>query len=145
MGERRTHYRLVIALQRRKSCVFSLLLFFVTLFAGSLSSPSIWAEDEVAIPCEVMETSQAKLTSFSNEVAIHYALIHHRDARERPALSKCLKKQTAHEVSFCYEGRKCRAILFRLDHCFGRGLLIYFDEVRLKKGAIIRLECPALE
>ena len=43
---------------------------------------------------------------------------------------------------FAGDGSAHQAILHRLKHCFGRGLLLYTDSVSLAEKGVIRLELP---
>jgi len=115
------------------------LSFLIVVFF--LSFP-LRAQEKVTIPCKVMEIQGAQSSSSEVLRDIRYVLIHHADLRDRDTLSRCLKKGTTHEVNFFYQGQKHKGILFRLDHCFGRGLLIYREDIKLTKGETIDLECP---
>ena len=66
-------------------------------------------------------------------------LVHHAHAEDREMLSKWLKAHSGTEVTFIVNQKEHRGILFRLAHCFGRGLLIYVGDVRPEKRDIIQV------
>ena len=102
-------------------------------------APPASASEELQIPCEVMEVSNAFESSSSKLLGIRYILVHHAHAEDRGTLSQWLKAHSGTEVVFIVNQKKYQGILFRLAHCFGRGLLIYADEVKPEKREIIKV------
>jgi hypothetical protein len=130
-------------MKKSKKALTHILGVLLISFLCFLFSGSVGAQDSLSILCEVMEAKKAESSSSEPVKQIYYLLIHHKDPKDREALSYCLKRKTDHEVTFSYQNEKYRGILFRLDHCFGRGLLIYFQDIKLKRGDKILLECPS--
>jgi len=126
-------------LQRGRRMGEALMVCLVLFFLPTM----LISEDRISIPCEVMEVQKAEVSSLQAFRDTHYTLIHHLNPQDRPALSRCLQRETGHEVTFSYQGKGYTGVLFRLDHCFGRGLLIYQGEPKLTRGDTITLDCPA--
>jgi hypothetical protein len=116
----------------RKSLVV-LPLFFLWV------APPASAWGELLIPCEVMQVSKPFESSSSKLSGIRYILLHHAHSEDRETLSKWLKAHSGTQVTFIVDEREYKGILFRVAHCFGRGLLIYADEARPEKRDIIKL------
>lgn len=95
--------------------------------------------EKITIPCEVMEVSESFHSSSSKLNGIRYILLHHAHSEDRQILSKWLKAHSGTEVTFIVNHKEYKGILFRLAHCFGRGLLIYAGDVRPKKRDIIEV------
>jgi hypothetical protein len=108
------------------------------LFVGSTA----FSSDKITLPCEVMESSQALSTISGKINGFRYALIHHANDADRDTLSRWLKAHGGTEVKFIVNGEEHEGILCRLDHCFGRGLLIYKADVKPEKRAIIKIILP---
>ena len=100
------------------------------------------AEDPIRMPCEVMEVSPAFQTQFSRLKDIHYLIIHHANAADRTTLSTWLKAHSGAEVIFVVNEKRYRGVLCRMAHCFGRGLLIYTDPVKVSRRDIIEVVLP---
>ena len=77
------------------------------------------------------------LSSSSKLSGIRYLLLHHANSADRETLSNWLKEHSETEVAFLFEGKEYKGILCRLANCFGRGLLIYADNVKPVKRDII--------
>ena len=95
--------------------------------------------DKITIPCEVMEVANAFESSSSKLNGVRYILLHQAHSEDRETLSKWLKAHSGTEVTFIVNQKAYKGILFRLAHCFGRGLLIYADDVRPEKRDIIQV------
>jgi hypothetical protein len=110
------------------------------LFLSSIwiISPTL-AQDMLTIPCEVIEVSPPFQSSSANLSGTRYILLHHAHSEDRETISRWLKAYSGTEVTFIVNKREYKGILFRLAHCFGRGLLIYTDEVRPGRRDIIKL------
>ena len=70
---------------------------------------------------------------------VHFMVIHHAIAADRETLSRWLKSNSGTEVQFAIAGKMYHGVLYRLAHCFGRGLLIYAGETGVKKRDIIQI------
>jgi hypothetical protein len=103
-----------------------------------VASPAL-ALENITIPCEVMEVSKSFESSSSKLNGVRYILLHHAHSEDREMLSKWLKAHSGTEVTFIVNQKEYKGILFRLAHCFGRGLLIYADDVSPEKRDVIRV------
>ena len=103
-----------------------------------VTSPAL-ALEKITIPCEVMEVSKSFESSSSKLNGVRYILLHHAHSEDREMLSKWLKAHSGTEVTFIVNQKEYKGILFRLAHCFGRGLLIYVGDVRPEKRDIIKV------
>ena len=99
-------------------------------------------QEKIKIPCEVMEVSSSFTSSNPQLMEVRYILLHHANAVDRERLSRWLKAHSGAEVTFIVDNRECKGVLFRLAHCFGRGLLIYVGDVRPEKRDIIEVLLP---
>ena len=71
---------------------------------------------------------------------IHYLVIHHAQSEDRASLSGLLKTFNGHEASFSITGRTFPVLIFRLSHCFGRGVLLFKTPLVIKNKDIIGVE-----
>jgi hypothetical protein len=106
-----------------------------------IASPA-FPQEKIKIPCEVMEVSSSFTSSNPQLMEVRYILLHHANAVDRERLSQWLKAHSGMEVTFIVDNRECKGVLFRLAHCFGRGLLIYMADVRPEKRDIIEVILP---
>ncbi len=113
-------------------------LVLLPLFVVCVAAPASTL-DKITIPCEVMEVSKSFESSSSRLIGIRYILLHHAHTENRETLSKWLRAHSGTEVTFIVDEREYKGILFRLAHCFGRGLLIYAADVSPEKGDIIKV------
>lgn len=106
-------------------------LLFIAIYA--------FAQEPITIPCEIMEASKPFSASSIKITGIQYILIHHAHSEDREVLSKWLKAHSGTEVTFVLNNREYKGVLFRLAHCFGRGLLIYEGDAKPGKRDIIQV------
>ena len=118
--------------------IVSLSIFCCLLLCVSLSFS---ASDEV-ISCEVLEVSGIVKSTSSPLKEIRYILFHHANSRDRVRLSEGLKAHSGEEVVFRVNGKEFKGILFRMPHCFGRGLIIHMHDLKVKKRDIIEVILP---
>ncbi|MBW1979366.1 MAG: hypothetical protein JRI79_15585 [Deltaproteobacteria bacterium] len=114
---------------------------FLGLLALLVATPGLCV-DTIKLPCEVMEVSPAFKTSSPKIRDVRYVLLHHANSADRVTLSKWLKDRSGTEVTFIAGHRQYRGVLFRLAHCFGRGLLVYAADVKLAPRDIINVVLP---
>ena len=95
--------------------------------------------EKITIPCEVMEVSESFESSSSKLNGVRYILLHQAHSEDREILSKWLKTHSGTEVTLIVNQKEYKGILFRLAHCFGRGLLVYVGDVRPEKRDIIKV------
>jgi hypothetical protein len=112
----------------------SLILLCVSLFWAATPG---FPQEKTTIPCEIMEVSGSFESSSTKLTGIRYILLHHAHSEDRETLSKWLRSYSGTEVTFIVNQKKQKGVLFRLAHCFGRGLLIYTGDVGLEKRDII--------
>lgn len=107
------------------------------------ASPAFGSE-QWAIPCEILESSEA-INSTSNKIdGIRYLLLRQANSADRETFSSWLKAHGGTEINFGFEDRTYRGVLCRLANCFGRGLLIYTADVQFKKRDIIDIVLPPI-
>ncbi len=119
-----------MAMKRWICLCFALLLW--------IASPA-FSSEKIKLKCEVLEVSDALKSASTKLNGIRYILLHHANAEDRGKLSKWLKAHSGTEVTFIINHREYEGILNRLAHCFGRGLLIYTDDIRPNKRDIIEV------
>jgi hypothetical protein len=105
------------------------------------ASPA-FCQDKIMLPCEVMESSEPIKSTMPKLNGVRYLLLHQANAADREALSQWLTQHGGTEVVFAFKGHQHKAILCRLANCFGRGLLIYTDDVRIGKRDIVDVFLP---
>ncbi len=118
--------------------LFLVVCTLMSFFAAS----SGFCQEEMRLPCEVMESSDSLKSSSAKLNGIRYLLLHHANSADRETLSKWLTDHSETEVTFVFEGKEYKGILCRLAHCFGRGLLIYAADVSPIKRDIVDVLLP---
>lgn len=118
----------------------AIALFTVPLFL--VLAISVSAADKIKLPCEVLEISGAPHTRSDTFKKVHFMVIHHANAADREKLSTWLKANSGTDVWFTVLHRKYQGILYRMAHCFGRGLLLYTDRIDVKARDIIEVTLP---
>ena len=108
-----------------------------------LGGPSdLWA-GSLVLEAEVMESSAGVAVPGTGSAQVRTAVLHQKHERDQAAFSEWLRGHQSGMVSFfAGDGSAHQAILHRLKHCFGRGLLLYTDSVSLAEKGVIRLELP---
>lgn len=115
------------------------------IFLGILCffcAPSAFSQETMTLPCEVMESSHAIKSSMAKLNGVRFLLLHQANSADRETLSNWLTRHSGAEVMFSFKGEQHKAVLFRLAHCFGRGLLIYSADVQPPKREIIHVVFP---
>lgn len=98
--------------------------------------------ESLVLEAEVLEASQ--VVDVPGAARIHYLLLHHKHQTDQARLSDWLRRHGGSQVSFqTADGSTHRAVLQRLKHCFGRGLLLYSDAVDLKEKEAIQVTLDA--
>ena len=115
------------------------VLLCVLLLSGAILA---FAAESIRVRCEVMEVSEPVTSASDRLQEIHFLLLHHAERTDRETLSRWLKANSGNEVTFVVNHKESRGVLFRLAHCFGRGLLIYEDDVKVKGKDIIEVILP---
>ena len=118
--------------------LFLVVCILMSFFAAS----SGFCQEEMRLPCEVMESSDFLKSSSPKLNGVRYLLLHHANSTDRETLSKWLTDNSETEVTFVFEGKEYKGILCRLAHCFGRGLLIYAADVSPIKRDIVDVLLP---
>lgn len=92
----------------------------------------------LVVEAEVMEgSSDVELPSGGH---VRYAILHHKHEKDQANLAQWLRHNKDAHVSFqTRDGASHPAVLQRLKDCFGRGLLLYADAVKLRTKETIRL------
>lgn len=116
----------------------------LVICGATLLGPSASAQPVVTLEAEVLEGSEAIAVPGASTPGIHYAMLHHKHAEDQQTFSRWLRSHESAPVRFLTDdGASHQAVLRRLKHCFGRGLLLYADPVRLPAKAVIRLDLPS--
>jgi hypothetical protein len=103
--------------------------------------PSIsLSQNNLKLKCEVIEVSQPFKTDLKGLDSVHYLILHQAYSRDRKKLSNWLKTHSSSEVKFIINNKEYRGILCRLSHCFGRGILLYTVNIKIKKKDIITVD-----
>src|SRR3989454_7117973 len=91
-----------------------------------LGSPSsLWAGNLV-LEAEVMESSEEMAIPGTGSAHVRSAVIHHKHERDQAAFSEWLRgHQSGGGEIVASDGGGHQAILYRLKHCFRRGLLLF--------------------
>ena len=110
-----------------------------------LMANSVQAQ-EVVLDAEVMAGSPGiELPGLAGN-GFRYAIVHHKQQKDRASFAAWLRRHSGARVSFqTGDGAVRQAVMHRLDHCFGRGLLLYADPVQLKSKEVLRLRLGAAE
>ena len=95
----------------------------------------------LALDAEVLEgTTQVDLPALSAH-PVRFVVLHHKHEQDQASLAAWLRQHGGAQVTFqTLDGTPHQAVLQRLKHCFGRGLLVYADAVQLKEKDVIRLQ-----
>jgi len=120
----------------------SIASVFLIAFFLSLSVIPAPAADTIEISYEVLEASGNARTDVEQLKEIHFMVIHHANGADRQTLSTWLKTNSGREVRFVVAGNVYLGVLYRLAHCFGRGLLVYAHEIEIRKGDTFELRLP---
>jgi hypothetical protein len=113
----------------------------VALCLGTvLAAPPPARAQELIIEGEVMEGSPAiEVPGFASG-QIRYAIVHHKHQKDQASFASWLRRSSGAQIAFeTLDGTAHRALIRRLDHCFGRGLLLYSDPVELRAKGVILL------
>lgn len=113
-------------------CIITAIYLFLVSF-------NLYAQQNGKLICEVMEIGETRETTQDPLRNIHYMVIHHAKAEERDIFSKWLRGRKNNEIVFYFNGREHKGIIFRLSHCFGRGLIIFTEDIYIKEKDIIEI------
>ena len=101
---------------------------------------------EEVLQAEVLEGSHAVEVPGAAHDEIRYLVLHHKQQKDQVRLSEWLRRHGGARMSFrTLDGAAHAAVLQRLKHCFGRGLLLYADAVDLQDKDVIELRLPTSE
>lgn len=115
------------------------MVIWVVLAVSLLLAPGARASTQ-ELEAEVLEGSGELLAPGAHPASFRYAIVHHATREGRPIMSEWLRSQDSLTVTFVtHDGAAHRGVLRRLRHCFGRGLLVFTDPVRLREKQVIRL------
>jgi hypothetical protein len=105
--------------------------------AGSAPRPAANAAPP-SVACRAMEVFEAEPPGATA------VIFHQRDKADGPRLGELLLAHSGHEVEFeSNDGKRHRAMVFRVKSCFGRGLLVFAShEVKLaaKDNFVLRFD-----
>lgn len=110
----------------------------VLAFLISVSVPA----ERLILEAEVLEGSAD--IELPGPTRVRYAILHHKYQQDQASFAAWLRHHADAHVSFqTLDGAAHQAVLQRLKHCFGRGLLLYTDAVRLEEKDVIHLQLDA--
>ena len=116
--------------------ILAVTLWFVLAAPGQ--------SQELALEAEVMEGSSAIELPGIAPKQLRYAVVHHKQQKHQARIAAWLRNHGGGRISFqTRDGVVHQAVLQRLKHCFGRGLLLYTDPVPLEAKDVIRLQLGA--
>jgi hypothetical protein len=73
-------------------------------------------------------------------------MLHHKHAKDQARLSDWPHRRDGAQIQLrTHDGATHAAALFRLKHCFGRGLLLYSDAVDVQAKDVITIELEAAQ
>jgi len=97
-----------------------------------------------ALEAEVLEASQVVAVPGAGSSQIRYLILHHKHQKDQARLSDWLHRYGGTQMTFqTRDGATHAAVLQRLKHCFGRGLLLYSDAVDFKEKDVIQVTLDA--
>ena len=107
----------------------------------SLMCLAMLARGEMAVlDAEVLEASRAVEVPGAAASRIRFLVLHHKHAKDQARLSDWLRRHDGAQVEFrTQDGEAYAAVLHRLKHCFGRGLLFYSEPVDFKQKDVIEI------
>lgn len=117
----------------------------VTMVAWGLAAGGLGGAGAgpLVLEAEVLESTGSVVVPGLNSESVRYAVVHQHRSQDRSDLSAWLRSRGGSPVTFVTkDGRAHQGVLNRLNHCFGRGLLIFSDPVDLAEKDIVRLELP---
>jgi hypothetical protein len=99
------------------------------------------ARAEMAVlDAEVLEASRAVEVPGTAASRIRFLVLHHKHSKDRSRLSDWLRRHDGAPVEFrTHDGETYTAVLHRLKHCSGRGLLFYSEPVDFKQTDVIEI------
>jgi hypothetical protein len=96
--------------------------------------------ETLAMEAEVLEASQVVDVPGAATARIRYLVLHHKHQKDQAHLSDWLHRYAGARMTFqTRDGTTHAAVLQRLKHCFGRGLLLYSDAIDLKEKDVIQV------
>jgi hypothetical protein len=100
--------------------------------------------ETLAMEAEVLEASHVVDVPGAGAGQIRYLILHHKHEKDQAPLSEWLHRYAGARMTFrTRDGTTHAAVLQRLKHCFGRGLLLYSDAVDLKEKDVIQVTLDA--
>ena len=111
------------------------VIFFIIFFW--LVTP-VYSSEKL-ISCEVLEVSNQNRAGNQILKNINYILFHHANAVDRDKISSWLKRNDGKEIIFIVDGKRYKGVIYRMAHCFGRGLIIHMNDLSLKKRDLFNL------
>ena len=114
-----------------KRAVIATLLFLLTAPVRA---------ETLAMEAEVLEASRVVDVPGATTTQVRYLVLHHKHQKDQAHLSDWLHRYAGARMTFqTRDGTAHPAVLERLKHCFGRGLLLYSDAVDLKEKDVIQV------
>lgn len=98
--------------------------------------------DSALMEAEVLETSRE--VRLAGLAPVRFLLLHHKHPKDQARMSEWLHRHDGSRIEFrTRDGGVHTAALYRLKHCFGRGLLLYSDTVVIEAKDVIALRLDA--
>lgn len=114
------------------------LIAFVSLSVGQLHAQT---QSPMRVECEVLEVSNPYRGDLKELAAIGYAIVRHKNPADRKWFSEWLRTESGADVIFtAADGSPHQGVLRRLRMCFGRGLLVFTEPVKLKEGEALIID-----
>jgi hypothetical protein len=120
----------------RTIILFALTALSLSLAAGTTATGS----ERQWISCEVLEASPPVRGDRPWASRTQWILLHHARPADRGRLSRWLRSRSGTVVTFKGPGGRIgRGVLYRLNRCFGRGLLLFEGALEVHSGSLVEI------
>ncbi len=120
------------------------IVVFIELASLSAGTAQAQSPNTTRIECEVLEVSDQYRGNRKELAATGYALVRHKNPADRQRMSRWLRTESGAEVVFTVsDGIQRHGVLRRVRMCFGRGLLLFAEPVKLKDRETLVIDLSA--
>jgi hypothetical protein len=134
-------FQIFVFQKERKSMKKQTAVLWVLLGLACVVRIDAQNASQRTLTCEVLEMSNEYRGDHKDLAAVGYIIIRHKSAADRSRFSEWLRNESGVGVTFVTaDGSRHRGVLRRLRMCFGRGLLIFVEPVKLQERNSVVLE-----